>query len=306
MNIENIIHERVVGQDEAVSAVAKAIRRGRAGLKDPNRPVGSFIFLGPTGVGKTEVSKALAEALFGDETALIKFDMSEFMEAASVSKLIGSPPGYVGFTDEPLLSKKIRNQPYSVVLFDEIEKAHHDIFNILLQILDEGQITDSKGRKLDFKNSVIIMTSNVGARNISEPKTLGFTQHSDVEKHEIMKKNVNEELKRTFKPKFLNRIDDILVFKQLSKEEIKNITTLLAKQLEKRAAANGIKLTIEAPVIDFIAEKSYTPQYGARPIKRLLQNEIEDKVSTITLESNSKNIIISIKDDKVVAINGEN
>ena len=305
LNIEKIIHERVVGQDEAVNAVAKAIRRGRTGLKDPNRPVGSFIFLGPTGVGKTEVSKALAEALFGDEAALIKFDMSEFMEAASVSKLIGSPPGYVGFTDEPLLSKKIRNQPYSVVLFDEIEKAHHDIFNILLQILDEGQITDSKGRKLDFKNSVIIMTSNVGARNISEPKTLGFTQYSDVEKHEIMKKNVNEELKRTFKPEFLNRIDDILVFKQLSKEEIKSITTLLAKQLEKRAAANGIKLTIEDGVVDLIAEKSFSPQYGARPIKRLLQNEIEDKVSAITLESGSKNIIISVKDDKVVAINGE-
>ena len=305
LNIEKIMHERVVGQDEAVVAVAKAIRRGRTGLKDPNRPVGSFIFLGPTGVGKTEVSKALAEALFGDEAALIKFDMSEFMEPASVSKLIGSPPGYVGFTDEPLLSKKIRNQPYSVVLFDEIEKAHPDIFNILLQILDEGQITDSKGRKLDFKNSVIIMTSNVGARNISEPKTLGFAQHSEGEKHEIMKKNVHEELKRTFKPEFLNRIDDILVFKQLTREEIKQIASILLKQLEKRAAKNGMQLKIEECVVDVISEKGYSPQYGARPIKRLLQNEIEDKVSTLMLESNSKNIIITVKNGEVVAVNGE-
>lgn len=305
LNIESIMHERVVGQDDAVNAVAKAIRRGRTGLKDPNRPVGSFIFLGPTGVGKTEVSKALAEALFGDEAALIKFDMSEFMESASVSKLIGSPPGYVGFTDEPLLSKKIRNQPYSVVLFDEIEKAHPDIFNILLQILDEGQITDSKGRKLDFKNSVVIMTSNVGARNISEPKTLGFTQHSEAEKHEIMKKNVNDELKKTFKPEFLNRIDDILVFKQLTKGEIKQITSILVNKLEKRAAANGMKLKVEEAVVELIAEKGYTPQYGARPIKRLLQNEIEDKVSTMMLESNSKNIVITVKNGEVVAENGK-
>ena len=305
LNIESIMHERVVGQDDAVNAVAKAIRRGRTGLKDPNRPVGSFIFLGPTGVGKTEVSKALAEALFGDEAALIKFDMSEFMESASVSKLIGSPPGYVGFTDEPLLSKKIRNQPYSVVLFDEIEKAHPDIFNILLQILDEGQITDSKGRKLDFKNSVVIMTSNVGARNISEPKTLGFTQHSEAEKHEIMKKNVNDELKKTFKPEFLNRIDDILVFKQLTKGEIKQITSILVSKLEKRAAANGMKLKVEEAVVELIAEKGYTPQYGARPIKRLLQNEIEDKVSTMMLESNSKNIVITVKNGEVVAENGK-
>ncbi|MBR5785973.1 MAG: ATP-dependent Clp protease ATP-binding subunit [Clostridia bacterium] len=305
LNIESIMHERVVGQDDAVNAVAKAIRRGRTGLKDPNRPVGSFIFLGPTGVGKTEVSKALAEALFGDEAALIKFDMSEFMESASVSKLIGSPPGYVGFTDEPLLSKKIRNQPYSVVLFDEIEKAHPDIFNILLQILDEGQITDSKGRKLDFKNSVVIMTSNVGARNISEPKTLGFTQHSEAEKHEIMKKNVNDELKKTFKPEFLNRIDDILVFKQLTKCEIKQITSILVNKLEKRAAANGMKLKVEEAVVELIAEKGYTPQYGARPIKRLLQNEIEDKVSTMMLESNSKNIVITVKNGEVVAENGK-
>ena len=305
LNIESIMHERVVGQNDAVNAVAKAIRRGRTGLKDPNRPVGSFIFLGPTGVGKTEVSKALAEALFGDEAALIKFDMSEFMESASVSKLIGSPPGYVGFTDEPLLSKKIRNQPYSVVLFDEIEKAHPDIFNILLQILDEGQITDSKGRKLDFKNSVVIMTSNVGARNISEPKTLGFTQHSEAEKHEIMKKNVNDELKKTFKPEFLNRIDDILVFKQLTKCEIKQITSILVNKLEKRAAANGMKLKVEEAVVELIAEKGYTPQYGARPIKRLLQNEIEDKVSTMMLESNSKNIVITVKNGEVVAENGK-
>ena len=304
LNIENIMHQRVIGQDEAVSSVAKAIRRGRTGLKDPKKPVGSFIFLGPTGVGKTEVSRALAEALFGDEHSLIRFDMSEYMEAHSISKLIGSPPGYVGFSDEPILSQKVRNQPYSVVLFDEIEKAHPDIFNILLQILDEGQITDAKGRQIDFKNTVIIMTSNVGARNITEPKTLGFTQYNEAEKYERMKSGVNEELKRTFKPEFLNRIDDILVFKQLTKAEIRKITDILILQLQNRAAASGIQLTIDDSAADYIAEKGYSPQYGARPIKRLLQNEIEDKVAEIMLSSKEKEIHISAKDGKVVVIDG--
>lgn len=304
LNIENVMHQRVIGQEEAVSSVAKAIRRGRTGLKDPKKPVGSFIFLGPTGVGKTEVSRALAEALFGDEHSLIRFDMSEYMEAHSVSKLIGSPPGYVGFSDEPLLSQKVRNQPYSVVLFDEIEKAHPDIFNILLQILDEGQITDAKGRQIDFKNTVIIMTSNVGARNITEPKTLGFTQYSEAEKYERMKAGVNEELKRTFKPEFLNRIDDILVFKQLTKAEIRKITDILIRQLQERAALSGIHLQIDDAAADYIAEKGYSPQYGARPIKRLLQNEVEDKVAELMLSSKKKEIHISAKDGAVVIVDG--
>lgn len=304
LNIENVMHQRVIGQEEAVSSVAKAIRRGRTGLKDPKKPVGSFIFLGPTGVGKTEVSRALAEALFGDEHSLIRFDMSEYMEAHSVSKLIGSPPGYVGFSDEPLLSQKVRNQPYSVVLFDEIEKAHPDIFNILLQILDEGQITDAKGRQIDFKNTVIIMTSNVGARNITEPKTLGFTQYSEAEKYERMKAGVNEELKRTFKPEFLNRIDDILVFKQLTKAEIRKITDILIRQLQERAALSGIHLQIDDAAADYIAEKGYSPQYGARPIKRLLQNEVEDKVAELMLSSKKKEIHISAKDGAVVVVDG--
>lgn len=304
LNIENVMHQRVIGQEEAVSSVAKAIRRGRTGLKDPKKPVGSFIFLGPTGVGKTEVSRALAEALFGDEHSLIRFDMSEYMEAHSVSKLIGSPPGYVGFSDEPLLSQKVRNQPYSVVLFDEIEKAHPDIFSILLQILDEGQITDAKGRQIDFKNTVIIMTSNVGARNITEPKTLGFTQYSEAEKYERMKAGVNEELKRTFKPEFLNRIDDILVFKQLTKAEIRKITDILIRQLQERAALSGIHLQIDDAAADYIAEKGYSPQYGARPIKRLLQNEVEDKVAELMLSSKKKEIHISAKDGAVVIVDG--
>ena len=298
------MHKRVVGQEDAIVSVARAVRRGRTGLKDPDRPVGSFIFLGPTGVGKTEVCKALAEALFGDEKALIKFDMSEYMESYSVSKLIGAPPGYVGFSDEPVLSQKIRNKPYSVILFDEIEKAHPDIFNLLLQILDEGRLTDSKGRILDFKNSVIIMTSNVGAKNITEPKTLGFTQPTETEKYELMKNRVNEELKKVFKPEFLNRVDDILVFKQLNIEEIKSITRILINQLQKRAFANGLVLEIDDKVIDFIANKGFSTQYGARPIKRLIQKEIEDKVAEMVLNNNGGKIIITVKDESVVAENG--
>ncbi len=304
LNIEALMHKRVIGQYEAVSSVAKAVRRGRTGLKDPDRPVGSFIFLGPTGVGKTEVCKALAEALFGEEAALIKFDMSEYMESYSVSKLIGAPPGYVGFSDEPILSQKIRNKPYSVVLFDEIEKAHPDIFNLLLQILDEGRLTDSKGRVLDFKNSVIIMTSNVGAKNITEPKMLGFTQHTEAEKYELMKNRVNEELKKVFKPEFLNRVDDILVFKQLNHDEIKEIARMLIEQLKNRARDNGIILEIEDSVIEFIARKGFSTQYGARPIKRLIQREIEDIIAEMVLKNANRTIKISVKDDAVVAENG--
>lgn len=304
LNLENAMHKRVIGQEEAVTAVAKAVRRGRTGLKDPKRPIGSFIFLGPTGVGKTEVSRALAEALFGDESALIRFDMSEYMESHSVSKLIGSPPGYVGFSEEPMLSQKIRSQPYSVILFDEIEKAHPDIFNILLQILDEGQITDSKGRQIDFKNTVIIMTSNVGARNITEPKTLGFTQHSDAEKYERMKSGVNDELKRTFKPEFLNRIDDIIVFKQLTKSDIRSITDILIDDLIKRAASNGVLLDIDSAAADYVAEKGFSPVFGARPIKRIIQSEIEDKIAELILSSEDKKIKISAKDGAVVVIDG--
>lgn len=304
LNLENVMHKRVIGQEDAVTSVAKAVRRGRTGLKDPKRPIGSFIFLGPTGVGKTEVSRALAEALFGDENSLVRFDMSEYMESHSVSKLIGSPPGYVGFSEEPMLSQKVRNQPYSVILFDEIEKAHPDIFNILLQILDEGQITDSKGRQLDFKNTVIIMTSNVGARNITEPKTLGFAQHSDTEKYEIMRSGVNEELKRTFKPEFLNRIDDIIVFKQLTKTEIRSIADLLIQELIDRAASNGVELDVDSAAIDYIADKGFSPTFGARPIKRIIQSEIEDKVAELILSSRDKKIRISANNGAVVVIDG--
>ncbi len=304
LELENVIHKRVVGQNDAVSSVAKAVRRGRTGLKDPRRPIGSFIFLGPTGVGKTEVCRALAEALFGDENALIRFDMSEYMESHSVSKLIGSPPGYIGFSEEPLLSQKVRNQPYSVVLFDEIEKAHPDIFNILLQILDEGQITDSKGRRLDFKNTVIIMTSNIGARSITEPKTLGFTQYDESEKYENMKSGVQEELKKTFRPEFLNRVDDIIVFRKLTKTEIRGITDILIEGLVKRAAASGVELSVDSEAADHIAEKGFSEVYGARPIKRLIQSEIEDKVAEIMLSSENKKIRISVDNGSVVASDG--
>ncbi|MBQ8828469.1 MAG: ATP-dependent Clp protease ATP-binding subunit, partial [Clostridia bacterium] len=256
MKLEEELHKRVVGQEEAVSAVARAVRRGRTGLKDPKRPIGSFIFLGPTGVGKTELSKALAEALFGDEKALIRIDMSEYMEKHSVSRLVGSPPGYVGYDEGGQLTEKIRRKPYAVVLFDEIEKAHPDVFNILLQILEDGRLTDSQGRCVDFKNTVIIMTSNVGARNITEPKHLGFSSHSDASKeHENMRNSVTEELKKSFRPEFLNRIDDIIVFKALSKDEIRQIASILLKDLNKRAASNEIVLNIDDAVSEFIAEK---------------------------------------------------
>ena len=279
--LEETLHKRVIGQEEAVSAVAKAVRRGRVGLKDPKRPIGSFLFLGPTGVGKTEVSKALAEAVFGNEDAMIRVDMSEYMEKHSVSKMIGSPPGYVGHEDGGQLSEKVRRNPFSVVLFDEIEKAHPDVFNILLQVLDDGHITDSQGRKVDFKNTIIIMTSNAGAQSIIEPKKLGFGVHEDEKQdHERMKNNVMEEVKRLFKPEFLNRIDETIVFRALNKEDMKQIVTLMASELQKRCREQlQIELVIRDAAKAYIVEKAYDRKYGARPLRRKIQDEIEDRLA---------------------------
>ncbi len=303
--LEEVLHERVIGQDEAVSAVSRAIRRGRVGLKEPKRPIGSFIFLGPTGVGKTELSKALTEALFGDEDALIRVDMSEFMEKHSVSKLVGSPPGYVGFEEGGQLTEKIRRKPYSVVLFDEIEKAHPDVFNILLQILDDGQLTDSQGRRVDFKNCVIIMTSNVGARNISEPKTLGFA--SGTESRETTNKNIRnnvmDELKKMFRPEFLNRIDDIIVFSQLSEEEIEKIATVMLESLKKRLADNGIEATFDESAVKLLAKEGFDPVYGARPLRRAIVNKVEDLFAEEMLDGkvvSGDKVIVKEKDGNIV------
>ena len=281
LKLEEILHKRVVGQNEAVETVAKAIRRGRVGLKDPKRPIGSFLFLGPTGVGKTELSKALAEAMFGNENAIIRVDMSEYMEKHSVSKMIGSPPGYVGFEEGGQLSEQVRKNPYSVILFDEIEKAHPDVFNVLLQVLDDGRITDSQGRTVDFKNTIIIMTSNAGAQRIVDPKKLGFSNVENAEsEHKDMKNNVMEEIKRMFKPEFLNRIDDIIVFRALSKEDVKGIAALMLKELKNRLAKQmDITLTYGDTVKNFIFEKGYDKKYGARPLKRAIQNNIEDSLA---------------------------
>lgn len=283
LNMENILHERIVGQDKAVSAVAKAIRRGRVGIKNPNRPLGSFIFLGPTGVGKTELCKSLAEAMFGSEDAIIKLDMSEYMEKHTVSKLIGSPPGYVGFEEGGQLTEKIRRKPYSVVLFDEIEKAHPDVFNMLLQILEDGVLTDSKGRKVSFKNAIIIMTSNVGASKITGNNTsLGFGENSDENKN--IEELVMEDLKRTFKPEFLNRIDEIIVFNRLQKEDIKEIAKRMLKSLDKRLAEMDIELSFTDDAISAIADAGFDDVYGARPLRRAIQQKIEDPLSERMLE----------------------
>lgn len=281
LHLEETLHKRVVGQNEAVEAVAKAIKRGSVGLKDPKRPIGSFLFLGPTGVGKTELSKALAEAVFGDEKALIRVDMSEYMEKHSVSKMIGSPPGYVGFEEGGKLSEQVRRKPYSVILFDEIEKAHADIFNVLLQILDDGHVTDAQGRKIDFKNTIIIMTSNAGAARIIEPKKLGFSADASAEKdHEFMKNGVMEEVKRLFKPEFLNRIDDTIVFHALSEKEVKEIADLLLHNFSLRVKQQmNIDLRYGEAVKNYIFEKGYDKKYGARPLRRAIQNEIEDKMA---------------------------
>ena len=286
LKLESILHERVVGQEEAVSAVARAIRRGRVGLKDPKRPIGSFLFLGPTGVGKTELSKALSEAMFGTENAMIRVDMSEYMEKHSVSKMIGSPPGYVGYEEGGQLSEKVRRNPYSVILFDEIEKAHPDVFNILLQILDDGHITDAQGRKVDFKNTILIMTSNAGAENIISPKRLGFSSESgEKADYAFMKERVMEEVRRMFKPEFLNRIDEILVFHPLTKENIKTIAGILLRGIEKRTKDQlGMTLTITDDAIDFLADKGYDSKYGARPLRRTIQTQIEDQLSEKILD----------------------
>ena len=288
--LEKELHKRVIGQEEAVKAVAQAVKRGRVGLKDPNRPIGSFLFLGPTGVGKTELSKALAEAVFGSEQAMIRVDMSEYMEKHSVSKLIGSPPGYVGYEEGGQLSEKVRRNPYSVLLFDEIEKAHPDVFNILLQVLDDGHITDAQGRKIDFKQTIIIMTSNAGAQAIMEPKRLGFMSGNDEKKdYERMKGGVMEEVRRIFKPEFLNRIDEIIVFHVLNKEHIKKIVTLLMKTLEKRCAEQmDIHLSVTGAVKEFIAEKGSDNKYGARPLRRAIQSRIEDALANEILEGKIK------------------
>lgn len=290
LHLEDELHKRVIGQNEAVEAVAKAIKRGRVGLKDPKRPIGSFLFLGPTGVGKTELSKALAETVFGDEKNLIRVDMSEYMEKHSVSKMIGSPPGYVGFEEGGQLSEQVRKNPYSVILFDEIEKAHVDIFNVLLQILDDGHVTDAQGRKVDFKNTIIIMTSNAGASRIMEPKRLGFTgDSSDSKEHEDMKNGVMEEVKRLFKPEFLNRIDDMIVFHALTKEEVKQIASLLLHNFAKRVKEQlGIELRYGEALKNYIFEKGYDKKYGARPLKRAIQNEVEDKMAEEMLAGNIK------------------
>ncbi|HIZ44633.1 MAG TPA: ATP-dependent Clp protease ATP-binding subunit [Firmicutes bacterium] len=304
-NLESILHERVIGQEEAVTAVSKAIRRGRVGLKDPGRPIGSFLFLGPTGVGKTELSKALAEAMFGTENAMIRVDMSEYMEKHSVSKIVGSPPGYVGYEEGGQLSEKVRRNPYSVILFDEIEKAHPDVFNILLQVLDDGHITDAQGRKIDFKNTVLIMTSNAGASRIVEPKKLGFGAVStEKEDYEYMKNGVMEEVRRIFKPEFLNRIDETIVFHALTKEDIGRIVDIMMKNLGKRTKEQmDITLAMDDAAKAQIIEKGYDQKYGARPLRRTIQTEVEDKLAEEILNGSVKKgdtVAISAQDDKLV------
>ena len=292
LKLEDILHERVIGQDQAIKSICTAIRRARAGLKDPNRPIGSFLFLGPTGVGKTELSKALAEAEFGDENQIVRIDMSEYMEKHSVSRLIGSPPGYVGYDEGGQLTEKVRRHPYSVVLFDEIEKAHPDVFNILLQILDDGRLTDSKGRTVDFKNTILIMTSNVGAKTIKKQKTLGFgtpdKDKKERDEYDKMKENIMSELKKQFRPEFLNRIDDIIVFHSLNKEDISQIVKLMCKTLVKRLDEMTIKLEMDEDAIDLIAKSGFDLEYGARPLKRSIQKELENELSELILQGTIK------------------
>lgn len=304
LDLEKVLHKRMIGQEEAVSAVAKAVRRGRVGLKNPNRPIGSFLFLGPTGVGKTELSKTLAEAVFGTEDSIIRVDMSEYMEKHSVSKLIGSPPGYVGFEDGGQLSDKVRQNPYSVVLFDEIEKAHPDVFNVLLQVLDDGHITDSKGRKVSFKNTIIIMTSNAGANRIVDPKHLGFSQgNTEKADYEKMKANVMEEVKLMFRPEFLNRIDDIIVFHTLSESEVKSIVSLMLKNLAKQVKEQmDIALSFTSSLKTYLAKESYDKKFGARPLRRMIQNKVEDMLAEEVLAEKVKagdKVTVGYKSNKV-------
>ena len=310
LKLDKELHKRVIGQNEAVEAVTKAIRRGRVGLQDPNRPIGSFLFLGPTGVGKTELSKALAEAVFGEEDALIRVDMSEYMEGHSVSKMIGSPPGYVGYDEGGQLSEKVRRHPYSVILFDEIEKAHPDVFNVLLQVLDDGHITDSKGRKVSFKNTILIMTSNVGAQRIVAPKNLGFASDQSAEKdYEKMKEGVMEEVKRLFKPEFINRIDEIMVFHQLSQEEMMQIVTLLSSQFAKRCRTQlEIDLTMSPQVKKYLVDKYADEKMGARPLKRAMQSVVEDAMAEALLKGDivrGGRVNVVLKNKKIAFVNAE-
>ncbi|WP_042278165.1 ATP-dependent Clp protease ATP-binding subunit [[Clostridium] dakarense] len=308
LKLEDILHDRVVGQEQAVKSIASAIRRSRAGLKDPNKPIGSFLFLGPTGVGKTELSKALAEVQFGDENQIIRIDMSEYMEKHAVSRMIGSPPGYVGYDEGGQLTEKVRRHPYSVVLFDEIEKAHPDVFNILLQILDEGRLTDSKGRAVDFKNTIIIMTSNVGATTIDKQKTLGFSANKDEEmiiktQYEKMKENIMGEVKKNFRPEFINRIDDIIVFHSLTEEHISKIVIIMSQDLVNRLEKMDIKLEMREDAIKLISKSGFDLEYGARPLKRAIQKELEDKLSEEILKGNIKKgsiVIVKAKDNSII------
>ena len=304
LKLESILHKRVIGQEEAVTAVAQTMKRGRVGLQDPNRPIGSFLFLGPTGVGKTELSKALAEAMFGSENALIRVDMSEYMESHSVSKMVGSPPGYVGFEEGGQLSEKVRRSPYSVVLFDEIEKAHPDVFNILLQVLDDGHITDSKGRKVSFKNTILIMTSNAGAQRIVDPKNLGFATSRDSNAdYNKMKSNVMDEVKRLFKPEFINRIDEIMVFHPLTEHDMKQIVSLLSKNLCDRCKVQmDIDLTFTNTLKEYLVKKHSDLKMGARPLKRAIQNVVENELATAILEGRIKRgdiVSAGVRGDKV-------
>lgn len=304
-NLEKELHERIIGQDEAIISVAKAVRRGRVGLKDPNRPIGSFLFLGPTGVGKTELTKALAYTLFGDENSMIRIDMSEYMEKHSVSKLIGSPPGYVGFEEGGQLTEKIRKKPYSVILLDEIEKAHPDVFNMLLQILDDGHVTDSKGRRVDFKNTIIIMTSNIGATQITSPKKVGFVDTSNAaQEYTDMKKMVMEEVKKLFRPEFLNRLDETIVFHPLTTENIEEIAQVMTKSLINRISKNvGVNLKLSETAIKLLAKKGFDQAYGARPLKRVIQSEIEDQLADKMLEgkiSEGDNVKVKVKEEKLI------
>ena len=310
MDLEKILHQRVVGQDKAVVAVSRAIRRARSGLKDPNRPIGSFMFLGPTGVGKTELAKALAQAMFGSEDALIRVDMSEFMEKYSTSRLIGSPPGYVGYEEGGQLTEKVRTKPYSVILLDEVEKAHPDIFNILLQVLDDGYLTDAKGRRVDFRNTILIMTSNLGATQLREEKSVGFNAVDQSKDQRAMEKRILEELKKAYRPEFLNRIDETVVFNSLDASEIHEIVKIMSRQIVARMAEQGIQLKITPSAIDVIGKAGFDPEYGARPIRRALQREIEDKLSealisgqvqigdAVTIGASKGHITLTVKDSK--------
>ena len=305
LNMEQVLHNRVIGQSEAVNAVSRAIRRAYAGLKDPKRPVGSFIFLGPTGVGKTELCRALAEALFGDEEAMIRIDMSEYMERHTVSRLVGSPPGYVGYEEGGQLTEKVRRKPYSVVLLDEVEKAHPDVFNILLQILEDGRLTDSKGRTVDFRNTVLVMTSNVGAHTIRKQKTLGFTS-SDImaaSEYEKMKDNIMEELKKTFRPEFLNRIDETIVFHALDEEDLRKIVRLMLDSVAKRLAKQNIFLEVTEAAQEHMTREGFDVTYGARPLRRVIQRTIEDNLSEEILAGRIKigdKVKVDYRDDKLV------